>query len=127
MTKNYLYVLLQVLIYDCIISGDIYVRRSQISRMEECACRPQLLINVYTKMKAFELTQTTNDLFPVVEFESEGWEKYASITTLNDVEVRDAKKRVQVGEKVDAVIDAVVELYENICTIEVSKRNVCSA
>ena len=49
-------------------------------------------------MKAFELTQTINDVFPVVEFESEVWYKYASITTLNDLEVRDAAKRVQVGK-----------------------------
>ena len=65
---------------------------------------------VHVKMKAFELTRTINEVFSVVEFESEDWEKYASITTYNDAEVPKTASRVHVGEKDDMVIDSVVEL-----------------
>ena len=66
----------------------------------------------YVKMKAFELIQTNNEVFPVVEFESEGGVKYASLTTLNDIEVPDAAQQVQEREKVDKVIESVVEMYK---------------
>ena len=46
-------------------------------------------------MKAFELTQTINEVFPVVEFESEGGGNYASPTVLNDIEVPNAARQVQ--------------------------------
>ena len=71
-------------------------------------------MSVYIKMKVFELTQTINEVFPVVEFESEGGGKYASPTMLNDIEVPNAARQVQVRGKVDKVIESVVELCKTL-------------
>ena len=65
-------------------------------------------------MKVFELTRTINEVFSVVEFESEGGEKYASPTMLNDIEVPNAPRQVQVKRKVDKVIESVVELCKTL-------------
>ena len=43
----------------------------KLKKVEEYAYRPELLMSVYVKIKAFELTRTINDVFVVVEFESE--------------------------------------------------------
>ena len=72
------------------LSVETFLRDIHNSPTEEYAYRPQLLISVYIKIKAFELTQTINKVFPVVEFESKGGEKYASITTLDDIKVPNA-------------------------------------
>ena len=56
-------------------------------------------MTVHIKMKAFELTRTINEVFPVEEFESEVEEKYARPTMLNDIEVPNAARPVQVREK----------------------------
>ena len=83
MTVKHMQVLLQVLAYDCTISGDIH------------AYYLQLLISVYVvKMK--------------VEFESEGGGKYANFTMLYDTEILETARRVQVKGKVDIDIGAVV-------------------
>ena len=71
-------------------------------------------MSVCVKIKAFELIRTINEVFPVVKFESEGEGKYASITMLNDIEVPDAAWQVQVGEKVDKIIEATVELCKTL-------------
>ena len=63
MTEKHLQVLLQVMVYDCTISGDIRARQPKLTKVEECAYRLQLLMSVYIKMKAFELTQTINKYF----------------------------------------------------------------
>ena len=110
MTDTHTQVLLQVLVYDWIISGDIYARHPQISKVKEYLYRPKLLVTVHVNINAFELNRMINDVIPVVEFESQGERKYASISTQNDIEVPDDARRVQVGEKVDMDIDAGVEL-----------------
>ena len=56
-------------------------------------------LSFYIKMKAFELTRKINEIFPVVEFESEGGGKYASLTSLNDIKVLNAARHVQVSGK----------------------------
>ena len=96
MTEKHLQVLLQVMVYDCIIGGDIFARQTKLTRVEEYTYRPQLLMSVYIKMKAFELTRTISEIFSVVEFESEGGGKYVSPTMLNDIEVPNAARQVQV-------------------------------
>ena len=55
MTEKHLQVLLQVMVYDCTISGDIFARQPKLTKVEEYAFRPQLLISVYIKMYDFEL------------------------------------------------------------------------
>ena len=72
MTEKHLQVLLQVMIYDCAITGDNFARQPKLTNVEEYAYRPQLLMSVNIKLKAFELTRTINEVFPVVVFESEG-------------------------------------------------------
>ena len=64
-------------------------------------------MSVYIKMKAVELTRTINEILPVVKFESEGGSKNASPTSLNDIEVLNATRQVQVGGKFDQVIESV--------------------
>ena len=86
------------MVYDCTIGGDIFAQQPKLTRVEEYAYRPQRLISVYIKIKAFELTRTINEVFPVVEFESEGGGKYASTTMLNDIEVPNDARQVQVRE-----------------------------
>ena len=71
-------------------------------------------MSVNIKLKAFEITRTINEVFPVVEFESEGEGKYASPTVLNDIEVPNAARQVQAREKVDIVIGSVVELCKTL-------------
>ena len=73
-----------------------------------------LLMSAYIKMKAFELSRTINDVFPVVKFESEGGKKYASPTTLNDIEVPNATRQVASKRNVDKVIESVVELCKTL-------------
>ena len=118
-------VFLRILVYACTISGDIRARHPHVTKMEEYAYRPQLLISAYVKIKAFELTRIINEVFPVVEFESEGGGKYPSITTLNDIDVPDAARQVQEGENDDKVIEAVVQRAKlcgnNMYTFEVLK------
>ena len=46
------------MIYDCTIGGDIFARLSKLARVEEYGYSPQLLMRVYTKIKAFKLTRT---------------------------------------------------------------------
>ena len=69
---------------------------------------------VYVKMKVFELTRTINEVFAIVEFESEGGRKYASVTTLNDIEVLDTARQLQMKGKIDKVIESVVELCKTL-------------
>ena len=53
-------------------TSDIGLRwQSKLTKVEKYTYRPQLLMSVYIKMKAFELTRTINEVFPVVEFEFE--------------------------------------------------------
>ena len=55
------------------------------------------------------------NIFPVLEFESNGGEgKHVSITTVNDIEVHDAARRLQVAEKFDMIINAVGELCKTL-------------
>ena len=114
MTEKHLQVLLQVMVNDCTIGVDFFARQPKLTKVEEYAHRPQLLMSVYIKIKAFELTRPINELFPVVEFESEGGEKYASPNVLNDIEVPNAARQIQVREKVDKVIESVVELCKTL-------------
>ena len=72
MTKKHPQVLLQVMVYDCTIGGDNFLSQPKVTKVEEYAYRPQLLMSVYIKIKTFELTRTINEVFPVVEFESKG-------------------------------------------------------
>ena len=109
LTEKHMQVLLQVLVYDCTISGDIRARLPQLIKVEEYAYRPQLLMSVFVKMKVFELTRTINEVFPVVEFESEGGGKYATPTMLNHIEVPNAARQVQVWGKVDNAIESIVD------------------
>ena len=71
-------------------------------------------MSVYIKMKVFKLTRTINEVFPVVEFESEWGGKYASLTTLNDIKVPNTARQVQVRRKVDRVIESVVKLCKTL-------------
>ena len=87
------------MVYDCAISVDIRARQPKLTKVEEYAYRLLLLMSVYIKMKAFELTRTINEVFQVVEFEPKGGEKYASHTMLNDIEVPNAARQVQVKGK----------------------------
>ena len=59
------------MVYDCTISRDTLARQPKLTKVEEYTYRPQLLMSVYINMKAFELTRTINEVFPVVEFQSE--------------------------------------------------------
>ena len=54
--ETYVQVLLQVMVYDCTISGDTLARQPKLTKVEKYAYRLQLLLSVYIKMKAFELT-----------------------------------------------------------------------
>ena len=64
MTEKHLQVLLQVMVYDCTISEDNFALQPKLIKMEENAYRPQLLmICVYIKMKAFELTKRLTKYF----------------------------------------------------------------
>ena len=60
------------MVYDCAISVDIRARQPKLTKVDDNAFRPQLLMTVHIKMKAFELTRTINEVFSVVEFVSEG-------------------------------------------------------
>ena len=84
MTEKHMKVMLQVLVFDCIIRGGVYARLPQISKVEECAYRAQLLMNVYVKMKAFRLARMIK--------ESNGEGKYTRIATLNDIKLHDAAR-----------------------------------
>ena len=60
MTVKHLQVLIQIMVYDCTISGDIRVRQPKLTKVEEYAYKLQLLLSVYIKIKVFELTLTIN-------------------------------------------------------------------
>ena len=70
-TEKHLQELPHVMVYDCTITGDNCARQPKLTKVKEYAYTPQLLMSVYIKMKAFKLTQTINEVFSVVEFESE--------------------------------------------------------
>ena len=87
------------MVYDCTISGDIFARQPKLTTVEEYVYRLQLLMSVDIKLKAFKLTRTINEVFSVVELESEGGGKYASPTVLNDIEAPNAARQVQARGK----------------------------
>ena len=91
MAEKNMQVLLQVLVS----RGNIYACHLQTSKVEEYAYRPQLLTSVYVKMKSFKLTRMIKEVLSVMDFQSEGGRKYASITTQNDIEVPDAARQVK--------------------------------
>ena len=45
--EKHLQVLLQVMVYDCTISGDMRARQPKLTEVEEYLYRPQLLMGVY--------------------------------------------------------------------------------
>ena len=81
-------------------------------------------MSVYVTMKAIKLTRIVNELFLAVEFESEDGRKYANTTTLNDIEVSEAARQVQVIEQVDMVIDAAVELCKTLLKKHMHVRSI---
>ena len=46
--------LLEVMVYDFTMSGDNFARQPKLTKVEEYAYRPQLLMSVCIKIKAFE-------------------------------------------------------------------------
>ena len=63
MTEKHLQVLLQVIVYDCTISGDIFARQPSLTKVNEYAYRTQLLMSVYIEMKASNIPERSTKYF----------------------------------------------------------------
>ena len=72
-TEKRLQVLLQVMVYDCNHQWRYFCTAAKTYQSGRvCVKTAAADMSVYIKMKAFELARTINEVFPVVEFESEG-------------------------------------------------------